>query len=50
MGEQRYDVEADQAGADYSIDQFLTLPVAGGTGNPTATEGEIPLGTGLEND
>lgn len=34
--ESQYDSEADDGGADYSIDQFLDIPVAGDYGNPTS--------------
>jgi len=44
IGEQRYDLEADQgAVTDYSIDQFLTLPTGGAYGNPTSGGEAIPV-------
>lgn len=40
----QYDQEADQGSVtDYSVDQFLNLPTGAGYGNPTATQGAIPI-------
>lgn len=43
--ESQYDIEADQGAgtADYSIDQFLTVPTGGNYGNPTTVGGGIPI-------
>ncbi len=51
VGQDRYDLDADQAGGgagDYSIDQFLSVgsSTAPGYGNPTSAGGGVPIGIG----